>query len=124
MNEQSDPVCKDPDLFAVVNDAYNHIFKTILAQTNHKKQRLNSKILLFYIAFCFVRFDGISTIVGDILLNSFYSYCDGKFTKIPKRDFIFRPCEDGTDWHLISCRISPRSESFLGHVGTGILCEG
>ena len=57
--------------------------------------------------------------------NTFlYRYCDGKFTKIPKRDFIFRTCEDGADWLLIPCRISPRSESFLRHVGTGILCEG
>ena len=38
--------------------------------------------------------------------------CDGKLTKIPKRDFIFRTCEDGAGWHLIPCRISPRSEFF------------
>ena len=52
------------------------------------------------------------------------AYCDGKSTKIPKRDFILRTCEAGADWHLIPCRISPCSESFLGHIGTGILCEG
>ena len=56
-------------------------------------------------------------------LNQFPAQCDSKFTKIPKRDFIFRLFEDGADWHLTG-RISPRSESFLGHVGTGILCEG
>ena len=38
--------------------------------------------------------------------------CDGKLTKIPKRDFYFRTCEDGTGWHLIPYRISPRSEFF------------
>ena len=48
--------------------------------------------------------------------------CDGKLTRIPKRDFIFCTCEDGADWHLMPCKISPCSESFLGHVGTGILC--
>ena len=50
--------------------------------------------------------------------------CDGKFTRIPKPDSTFRTCEDGADWHLIPCRISPRSEFFLGHIGTGILCGG
>ena len=38
--------------------------------------------------------------------------CDGKLTKIPKRDFYFRTCEDGAGWHLIPYIISPRSESF------------
>ena len=50
--------------------------------------------------------------------------CDGKIIKIPKRDFIFRTCEDGANWHLIPRRISPCSESFLGYIGTGILCGG
>ena len=40
------------------------------------------------------------------------AYCDGKFFKIPKRDFNFGTCEDGAGWHLIPCRISPRSEFF------------
>ena len=48
--------------------------------------------------------------------------CDGKIIKIPRWDFIFRMCEDGAVWHLIPRRISPCSESFLGHIGTGILC--
>ena len=39
-------------------------------------------------------------------------YCDGKLTKIPKRDFIFCTCEDEAGWHLIPYRISPRSEFF------------
>ena len=51
-------------------------------------------------------------------------YCDGKLTKIQKRDFNFRTCEDGAGWHLIPYRISPRSEFFLRHIRTGILCEG
>ena len=38
--------------------------------------------------------------------------CDGKLTKISKRDFNFRTCEDGAGWHLIPYRISPRSEFF------------
>ena len=38
--------------------------------------------------------------------------CDGKFFKIPKRDFDFCTCEDGAGWHLIPYRISPRSEFF------------
>ena len=50
--------------------------------------------------------------------------CDGKIIKIPRREFIFRTCEDGVAWHLIPCRISPSSESFRGHIGTGILCGG
>ena len=50
--------------------------------------------------------------------------CDGKIIKIPRREFIFRTCEDGEVWPLIPRRISPCSESFLGHIGTGILCGG
>ena len=50
----------------------------------------------------------------------FQSNCDGKIIKIPRREFIFRTCEDGAVWHLIPRRISPCSESFLGHLGTGI----
>ena len=50
--------------------------------------------------------------------------CDGKIIKIQRREFIFRTCEDGVVWHLIPRRISPCSESFLGHIGTGILCGG
>ena len=38
--------------------------------------------------------------------------CDGKLTKIPKRDFYFRTCEDGAGWHLIPYIISPRSDFF------------
>ena len=32
--------------------------------------------------------------------------------KNPKTGLYFRTCEDGADWHLIPCRISPRSEFF------------
>ena len=71
----------------------------------------------------FVWFYGISTFVsmqfkckyGLIVKNvsiSSYSVCDGKLTKIPKRDFYFRTCEDGAGWHLIPYIISPRSEFF------------
>ena len=42
--------------------------------------------------------------------------CDGKLTKIPKRDFYFRTCEDGAGWHLIPYIISPRSEFFLSGI--------
>ena len=30
----------------------------------------------------------------------------------PKTGLYFRTCEDGAGWHLIPCRISPRSEFF------------
>ena len=50
--------------------------------------------------------------------------CDGKIIKIPRREFIFRTCEDGAVWHLIPRRISSCSESILGHIGTGILGGG
>ena len=30
----------------------------------------------------------------------------------PRTGFYFRMCEDGADWHLIPCRISPHSEFF------------
>ena len=43
---------------------------------------------------------------------------------ISRREFIFCKCEDGAAWHLITRRISPSSEFFLGHIGTGILCGG
>ena len=43
---------------------------------------------------------------------------DGKIIKIPRWEFIFHTCEDGAVWHLIPHRISPCSESFLGHIGT------
>ena len=36
--------------------------------------------------------------------------------------YFFCTCEDGAVWHLIPRRISPCSESFLRHIGTGILC--
>ena len=32
----------------------------------------------------------------DIMMIPVYIYCDGKLTKIPKRDFYFRTCEDNT----------------------------
>ena len=37
--------------------------------------------------------------------------------------YFFRTCEDEAVWYLIPRRISPCSETFLGHIGTGILCE-
>ena len=59
------------------------------------------------------------------LQESFVSaMCDSKIIKMPRREFIFRTCEDGVAWHLISRRIGPSSESFLGHIGTGRLCWG
>ena len=45
-------------------------------------------------------------------------------TFIPRREFIFRTCEDGAAVHLIPRRINPCLESFLGHIGTGRLCGG
>ena len=60
-------------------------------------------IYIKYIRFGLVRFYGISEIVG---------YCDGKLTKIPKRDFIFAFCEDGAGWHLIPYRNKSCSEFF------------
>ena len=56
--------------------------------------------------------------------TNFRGFHDGKIIKIPRREFIFRTCEDGVVLHLIPRRISPCSESFLGHIGTGILCGG
>ena len=53
-----------------------------------------------------------------------YVYCDAKLTKIPKRVFYFRTCEDGVGWHLIPYIISPRSEFSLRHIRPGILREG
>ena len=44
--------------------------------------------------------------------DKYLDLCDGKLTKIPKRDFYFRTCEDGAGWHLIPYIISPRSEFF------------
>ena len=41
-----------------------------------------------------------------------YIYCDAKNFLIPKPGLYFRKCEDGAGWHLIPCRISPRSEFF------------
>ena len=38
---------------------------------------------------------------------------------IPGQEFIFRPCEVGAVWHLIHRKISPSSDSFFGHMGTG-----
>ena len=35
----------------------------------------------------------------------------------PKTGLYFRTCEDGAGWHLIPCRISPRSEVFI-HIPT------
>ena len=34
----------------------------------------------------------------------------------PKTGFYFRTCEDGAGWHLIPCRISPRSEFFFSGI--------
>ena len=49
--------------------------------------------------------------VRDVFLR-LESNCDGKLTKIPKRDFIFARVKTGQSWHLIPYRISPRSEFF------------
>ena len=50
--------------------------------------------------------------LAKIYLKEQTEYCDGKFLKIPKTGLYFRMCEDGAGWHLIPCRISPRSEFF------------
>ena len=65
-------------------------------------------------------------VIQGILLNmdSLSAMCDGKIIKIPRWEFIFRMCEDGAAWHLIPRTINPSSESFLGHIETGILCGG
>ena len=42
----------------------------------------------------------------------FLSFVTLKFTFYPRTGFYFRTCEDGAGWHLIPCRISPRSEFF------------
>ena len=62
------------------------------------------------------------SIVHTIKMQEISTTCDGKIIKIPRWDFIFCTCENGAVWHLIPRRISPCSESFLGHIGTGILC--
>ena len=43
---------------------------------------------------------------------------------IPRWEFIFHTCQNRAAWYLIPRRISPSSESFLGYIGTGILCGG
>ena len=52
----------------------------------------------------------------DIVTRKLYFY--------PKTGFYFRTYEDGAGCHLIPYRISPRSEFFLMHIRTGILCGG
>ena len=47
-----------------------------------------------------------------LCLTYLYILWREEFTFIPKRGFNFRTCEDGAGWHLIPCRISPRSEFF------------
>ena len=61
---------------------------------------------------------------GNWKMRRDYLNCDAKLTKIPKRDFIFRTCEDGAGWHLIPYRISPVQSSSLRQIRTGILREG
>ena len=67
---------------------------------------------------------GIFHVCARCIYIYIYIYYDGKIINIPRREFIFRTCEDRVIWHLIPRRISPYSESFLGHIGTGILCGG
>ena len=44
----------------------------------------------------------------------------------PRTGLYFRMCEDGAGWHLIPCRISPRSEFFSQayYFFSGILFSG
>ena len=42
----------------------------------------------------------------------FFSFVMQRIYFYPKTGFYFCTCEDGAGWHLIPCRISPRSEFF------------
>ena len=50
--------------------------------------------------------------------------CDGKSTKIPKRDFIFARVKTGQVGTWSPTEISPVQSSSLRHIRTGILHEG
>ena len=55
-------------------------------------------------------------------LNKYF--CDGKLTKIPKRDFIFARVKTGQVGTWSPTEISPVQSSSLSHIRTGILHEG
>ena len=76
-------------------------------------------IITFILSLSYYTFFHIITFI--LLINITVT---AKIIKIPLREFIFRTCEDGAVWHLIPRRISPCSESFFGHIATGILCGG
>ena len=101
-------------------------------------------VYIKYIWFGLVGFYGISTLVGHLMPDLLFyvlwrqikikrSLDEQPFKSvwelvhlnivITKRGvYFFRTCEDGAVWHLIPRRISLCSESFLGHIGTAILC--
>ena len=56
--------------------------------------------------------------------NNQFVYCDGKSTKIPKRDFIFARVKTGRVGTWSPTEISPVQSFSLRHVRTGILREG
>ena len=96
------------------------------------------------VTFGLVGFYGISTIIVYIMPNPLYTYiyqtymiwlvlfygiltivgCDGKLTKIPKRDFIFARVKTGQVGTWSPTEISPVQSSFLRQIRTGILREG
>ena len=52
-----------------------------------------------------------------------HSIVTAKLLKSQDGNLFFARVKTGV-WHLIPRRISPCSESFPGHIGTGILCGG
>ena len=52
-----------------------------------------------------------------------YVHCDGKLSKIPKRDFIFARVKTGQVGTWSPTEISPVQSSFLRQIRTGILRE-
>ena len=68
----------------------------------HYFLKFPSKVQVLILLFSFFQFYSVVS----------WDHCDGKFFKIPKTGLYFFTCEDGVGWHLISCRISPRSEFF------------
>ena len=58
------------------------------------------------------------------LRNLRFKFCDGKLTKIPKRDFIFARVKTGQVGTWSPTEISPVQSSSLSYIRTGILHEG
>ena len=95
---------------------YSKVIKSFVPELRSRKCFSCFGIPMFYVYMSWTFYVRFTYSCMGIVTRKIYFY--------PKTGLYFRTCEDGAGWHLIPCRISPRSEFLLRHIRTGILCRG